>query len=62
MAKEGQEEEWGGEGEVCGGTEGDGFDYEVVSVKEEQKRSGVCDGAGNRPGSLVTEQGESGAA
>ena len=62
MTKEGQEEERSGEGEVCGGAEGDGVDYQMVSVKKEQKCCAVCDGAGNRPGSFVAEQGEGGAA
>ena len=56
-----KKKERGGESEVCGGAEGDGFDYQMVSVKEEQKCCAVCDGAGNRPGSFVAEQGEGGA-
>jgi hypothetical protein len=55
--EDGEEKEWGGEGEVCGGSEGDSGDCASLLVQNEQECGGGGDCAWDRPGGLVVEQG-----
>jgi hypothetical protein len=56
--EERKQEEWGEEGEVCGGSEGDWINALTASMNEEQEGRGESGGEGNGPWGLAVQKGE----
>jgi hypothetical protein len=58
LQEEGQEEDWSGEGEICGGAKGGSRDGVALFVEEQKEGRGEGGGGGDRLRGTVVEQGE----
>ena len=58
MREEGQKEDWGGQGEICGGTKGSSCDGVMLLVEVEKEGRGKGGGVGDGSRGAVVEQDE----